>query len=256
MKQHFTLIIFILIICFPPLLFGQGELGFHLQYNRQLDGLQSAGLRDGWGFSTELLSSPLKNEGKPWQVQLGGRFDVSFTGTASTGLVFEDSWGDIYDIQVSNTNAGGYGLLRVSSLPTRHFQLYMDGLVGARFFYSSEGIDHDEDDECPEYETTFLTTKLTPSWGGSLGMLVFFSPEFALDLKASYLQGLGVSFVDLESIQPNDGNTFDYNIRTARSSQLMFQVGLNILLIGGCDEGYTDDCGSSFNFGSYSSSCH
>jgi hypothetical protein len=142
---------------------------------------------------------------------------------------------------------GGYGVLRLSRETGRRVQPYLDGLLGARWFFSSEGIDHSED-ECPEYDETLLVSKVTPSWGAGLGVMVHLSEVMALDLRATYLQGERVSFVDLASIETISPNWYDYTVRSARASQLMFQVGVNLLLtdeVGGAMAGGLANAGFS-----------
>lgn len=237
MTQHFTTLIFALVLSLPTFLLGQGEFGLHVQHNLQLGELQQAGLNDGWGFSTELLSGPLQRESAPVNLQLGGRFDVSFAGNEETGLTYTSPYGNRFPIEVNNNNLGAYGVLRMSTKTWNRLQLYTEGMFGARWFYSSEGLGHPEnvDEECPEFDGETLASNLTPSWGASAGFMVHVSPFMALDFRASYLNGNNVSFVDLSSIQVAEPGTYNYTLRSGVASQMMFQVGVNLFANQECE---------------------
>lgn len=243
MKQHVTILIFISSLLLPSFASAQAELGMNIQFNQQLGDLKQAGLRQGWGFGLEGLSQPFENKLGNLNVQFGGRFDASFTGRERTGTFFYSGNGN-YPIQVRNTNMGIYGVARFITQPSSMLQLYADGLMGVRWFFSSENIDHNGDD-CPAYGTEFLASRFTPSVGGSVGMMVFFTPEWGLDFRATYLQGNRVSFVDLESIQ-TETISYNYNLRRATTSQLMIQLGINMLLLPDKDRESGDSCDGFF----------
>jgi hypothetical protein len=101
MKQHLPFLICLFALCIPLQLAAQQEFGMHLQYNHQYGALQEQGLQDGWGMNTEMMSAPFVNPYSALKLQLGARFDMSFTGDEFTGLVHEDPNGQNYDISVT-----------------------------------------------------------------------------------------------------------------------------------------------------------
>jgi len=226
MKHPILISLYIFLLSFPTAVSAQKEFGLQLQHNVQLGELNQQGMSNGWGLSTELISPSAFKSVSPLKLQIGARVDASYAGEQKTGSLS----GEANELSIKNANYGMYGLLRFSYQRNANWQFYLEGLIGGRLFTSAE-YEEPPQVECPKGNQRYLNKQFIPSWGGSLGAMLHLSEQFAIDIRASYLQGQEVQFVDLESIQTVKNARYDYRLGSGIASQLMLQVGVNFLWI-------------------------
>ena len=238
MKKPYAFLFCLIAVCLPGFVLGQGAFATHIQYNHQLGNLHEQGLDHGWGINGEYLTSPLYlSPGSAITLRPGIRFDFSSNGSTPSGRTFTDSDGEVFDTKINNSNFGGYAFLRISNDAGQLFQPYVDGALGFRWFISDEivqGAPH-SGDGCPgpEYNLPSLSSRVAPSWGSTLGLLVNLNSEISLDFRATYYNDGAASFVDLGSVESVKVDELTYSLGTARVNQLMLQVGV-LLPLSGC----------------------
>lgn len=208
------------------------EIGYLLRYNRPYDLLSEQNYRSGFGFGVEMLtvSRPLANF---LGIQWGAQFSYDRGGEESFPLTMGYPYrGQSVDLELSNENVGLHGVLRLITPDRFPIQIYVQGLVGSRLFYSQETLvinDHADDDYCPE--PVNVNRSFTLSYGAGGGLRLALGPYSHLDLRATYLTGSNARFIDLDQAYVVEQNLVDYPMaEAARTDGFTFSVGVSMPL--------------------------
>ena len=208
--------------------------GIAVQYARPVEQFRDNGYRDGFGMSMNLLSRP-RFTNPVVGIQYGAQFDIEGSGMSADPLIMPSpETGELAEMEVKNTQMGLHGIARVVTTDRLPVQLYADGMIGSRLFMGQESFEHlDNSYECPEINT--LQSDFVFSYGGSLGALIRLGAFGSLDLRTTYLSSAGsAEFIDLQSVAQTEAGIYGYRLERAPASQLRFQLGFNMLLVGGC----------------------
>ncbi|MEM9984185.1 MAG: hypothetical protein AAF804_03750 [Bacteroidota bacterium] len=209
------------------------EFGLYLRHFTPLNQLADAGYRNGIGMEMNVMSRPITtNRLIDLQYGLNVSFDfggsVSFPITLGYPYRVEDA-----SLRLANNQVGAHGVVRLITSHRFPVQLYAEGQVGSRIFYSSEGIvingHNDEDEFCPEPET--VNGDMVLSYGGAAGLRFRFAPQTYLDLRVGYLTGTGTDFIDLDNALLAEQNQVSYRLaESSRSEGWTASVGLSFPL--------------------------
>ncbi len=220
MKKYMYL--FLLCLWFPAKAISQLNAGFQLQYAQALGELKEESYRNGGGLNLDILYGEFGTS-LPIVFQTGIQADFNFHGQESESVTLNT--GETAEISIRNQNAGIFGTIRALS-PYSPVRVYLDGLIGTRFFFSQDVfmLEGAEDSDIEGITNTWAF-----SYGGAIGLLVQINDELSIDARLKYTQGSWAEYVDLETVElVND--EFIYDFQRSTTQLLTFQLGISLYL--------------------------
>jgi len=212
-----------------------GLLTLNGSFIQSRDLLEQAGYRNGLGMGIEVLSRPV-NPLSRISLRFGAKFDFSANGRERFDTQVEIPVVSGAEYSIANRQTSFHGVAQISTSERLPVQLYGMGMLGTRVFGSQElweiyELDHSE--ECPEPDN--ILRSWTLSYGGAAGMRIRLSDAVLIDMRATYLDGTGARFVDLESVGFGEAGDISYGInRAARSTSMVYSLGVSFVMDDVC----------------------
>ncbi|MEM7659753.1 MAG: hypothetical protein AAF399_26810 [Bacteroidota bacterium] len=230
MKSFYPTLSFFFLSLFslPSFLLAQPSMGLHLQMAPKTVLLQNAGYQDSWGGNMEFFSPEY---GKTRMGAFAFGMNGAFLGAGghTEDVILQIPAGAEGTLRVGNRQAQLHAIARYLT-PEARVRFYLDGLIGARWFGTTEIATIT--DLAPGYEDSDERNVISDwglSYGAGIGSMIRLTQEVSLDLRATYLYRKEAQFANLSSASKRGGN-LSYNYGSANPSQWFFQVGINIKL--------------------------
>jgi len=178
----------------------------------------------GYGFNLYLMGKPSPNV----PIYLGADFTYALYDKFRESLPPTFPGEELEQVINSNIILG-HAVLRVSPMeeisPVR---LYVDGLIGGKFFYTRWKLNSTIGGDTQVLEASTDEANFAASYGLGAGLQIAFTDHFALDLRALYLFGTETDYVQRVRRDANS-NVLEYELVRTETTMLIPQLGFTLL---------------------------
>ena len=203
---------------------AQAQLNLRLQTGFPLEEFAQKNESVAFGIGGYLLV-PIKEENSVVSIGLDAGYMIY--GTKSED--YTDNSGFNYTLNTNNNIFESFAMVRFKPRWEKSFIYpYADGLLGGRYIYTRTT----EEEDGEELNAFIEQDGFSFAYGGAGGLLVSFSEEIKLDIRAVYTQGSRAKYLTKNSIYPNPSfpDEFIYDVKNSRTDMLSFQVGITFFI--------------------------
>jgi hypothetical protein len=216
-----SLLLFTLLVLFSHSSLKAQYFRAGLAFSNPVGALDQAGFRGGLGWEIDVLSKEALPR-FPLNFQYGAHFDLLNHGNETFPINLSN-----HELQFTNSSIGTHLTGRVITRSAA-LRFYAEAYLGARLFYTqSKMVDRGNWDDDIDDDIDWFGGNLGGYYGWGFGGQFHVSDRYFIDFRASNYIGSGIGFVDLGSLNYQDGFN-SYAVTQSPSHHLLnFQVGVH-----------------------------